>query len=228
MTSIDRLTSLCSPPPTAPSTDWPSIEQSLGMPLPTDYKQIADTYGPGAFCDFLHLYHPHATTPWTSITGSMPDTIRAQLQHDRDGGTYPVPHDPRHLFVMGVTDNGEYLFWLTEPSADPEKWTMAANEARGPRWYTYNGGLADFLTAVLSGRVTVPLFPDGLLAHGVSFTPTTPAETPTTADTAPQPAASTTTDTNDIRAWARANGYDVPDRGRLPVAILEAWKATHP
>ncbi|MEU2245214.1 hypothetical protein ABZ572_38205, partial [Streptomyces sp. NPDC018338] len=63
MTGIDRLTSLCSPPPTAPSTDWPSIEQSLGMPLPTDYKQIADTCGPGAFCGFLHLYHPHATTP---------------------------------------------------------------------------------------------------------------------------------------------------------------------
>ncbi|MEU2245163.1 hypothetical protein ABZ572_37935 [Streptomyces sp. NPDC018338] len=31
-----------------------------------------------------------------------------------------------------------------------------------------------------------------------------------------------------MRAWARANGYDVPDRGRLSVAILEAWKVTSP
>ncbi|MFD8975488.1 histone-like nucleoid-structuring protein Lsr2 [Streptomyces sp. NPDC059593] len=66
-------------------------------------------------------------------------------------------------------------------------------------------------------------FPDSLLTQGVSFTPTTPAP-PTTIGTAPQPPTSTTADTNDIRDWARANGYDVPDRGRMPVAILDAWK----
>ncbi|MGW9033762.1 hypothetical protein ACWGQ4_02320 [Streptomyces sp. NPDC055721] len=174
MTSIDRLTDLCPAPPTAPSTDWPSTEHPLGMSLPTDYKQIADTYGPGAFCSIIHLYHPHASTPWTSITGSMPSTIRTQLQHDRDSGTYPVPYDPQRLFVMGVTDNGEYLFWVTEPTNAPEKWTIAANEARGPQWYTYNGGLAAFLTAVLSGRETVPLFPDSLVTQGISFTPHNP------------------------------------------------------
>ncbi|MEU1863619.1 Lsr2 family DNA-binding protein [Streptomyces gardneri] len=59
------------------------------------------------------------------------------------------------------------------------------------------------------------------------FTSTTPAP-PTTIDTAPQPPTSTTADTNDIRAWARANGYDVPDRARLPVAILDAWKSRKP
>lgn len=85
---------------------------------------------------------------------------------------------------MGVTDNGEYLFWVTEPADAPEKWAIAANEARGPRWYIYDGGLADFLTAVLSGRETVPLFPDSLLTQGVSFTPTTPAPTPTPIDSA--------------------------------------------
>ncbi|MFC9705228.1 histone-like nucleoid-structuring protein Lsr2 [Streptomyces sp. NPDC056943] len=31
------------------------------------------------------------------------------------------------------------------------------------------------------------------------------------------------------RAWARAHGYDVPDRGRMPVAVLDAWrKARNP
>ncbi|MFE5592943.1 histone-like nucleoid-structuring protein Lsr2 [Streptomyces sp. NPDC056549] len=224
MTSIDRLTDLCPPPPTALSTNWSSTEQALGMQLPTDYKQIADTYGPGAFCGFLHLYHPYAPTQWTSLTGPMSATIRTQLQHDRDSGTHPVPHDPRHLFAIGVTDNGEYLFWLTEPADAPEKWTIAGTEARGPRWFTYAGGLADFLTAVLSGCETVPLFPDSLLAQGVFFSPTTAAPTSTSVGTAAQPPAGMTADSRDIRAWARANGYDVPDRGRIPVAILEAWE----
>ncbi|WMX48678.1 Lsr2 family DNA-binding protein [Streptomyces roseicoloratus] len=30
--------------------------------------------------------------------------------------------------------------------------------------------------------------------------------------------------TNEIRAWARANGYDVPDRGRVSATVIDAWK----
>ena len=31
----------------------------------------------------------------------------------------------------------------------------------------------------------------------------------------------------DIRAWARDNGYDVPDRGRIPADINSAYAAAH-
>ncbi len=41
-----------------------------------------------------------------------------------------------------------------------------------------------------------------------------------TAAGAPVPAPSTA----ELRAWARANGLDVPDRGRLRPEILEAWR----
>ncbi|MFC9796937.1 histone-like nucleoid-structuring protein Lsr2 [Streptomyces sp. NPDC057695] len=30
--------------------------------------------------------------------------------------------------------------------------------------------------------------------------------------------------TGSVRVWARANGYEVRDRGRVPLAILEAWE----
>ncbi|CAN5160704.1 Lsr2 family protein [soil metagenome] len=33
-------------------------------------------------------------------------------------------------------------------------------------------------------------------------------------------------DANEIRAWARENGYEVGDRGRIPVALREAYEAT--
>jgi hypothetical protein len=29
-----------------------------------------------------------------------------------------------------------------------------------------------------------------------------------------------------IRAWAKKNGYQVSDRGRLPAEVLQAWEAT--
>ncbi|MFI1815140.1 histone-like nucleoid-structuring protein Lsr2 [Streptomyces sp. NPDC020422] len=226
MTSIDRLITTCPPPspPTTTYTDWPAVEQQLGMPLPTDYKQIADTYGPGTFCGFLHLYHPHAHTTWTSLTGPMPSTIRAQLQQEHEQDTPPLPADPQELFPMAVTDNGEYLFWVTRPATSPDAWTVAVNQARSFRWHSYDGTLADFLTAVLSGREIVPVFPSSLLDHGTFFTPLTPAANPTAEQ--PQPS-STMASSSDIRAWARDHGYEVPDRGRIPIEILDAWQAAN-
>nr|WP_321572577.1 histone-like nucleoid-structuring protein Lsr2 [Parafrankia colletiae] len=35
-------------------------------------------------------------------------------------------------------------------------------------------------------------------------------------------------DAGRIRVWARRNGYDVGDRGRIPREIVEAFEAAHP
>ena len=34
-------------------------------------------------------------------------------------------------------------------------------------------------------------------------------------------------DTSDIRAWARANGHDVNERGRIPAAVVAAYEAAN-
>ena len=31
----------------------------------------------------------------------------------------------------------------------------------------------------------------------------------------------------EIRDWARSNGHDVPDRGRIPAGVREAFEAAH-
>jgi hypothetical protein len=31
----------------------------------------------------------------------------------------------------------------------------------------------------------------------------------------------------DVRAWARENGHDVPERGRIPADVREAYDAAH-
>jgi ERCC4 domain/Lsr2 len=40
----------------------------------------------------------------------------------------------------------------------------------------------------------------------------------------PPPAREPGTAPGDIRAWARANGMDVPERGRIPVMVRQAWE----
>ena len=44
----------------------------------------------------------------------------------------------------------------------------------------------------------------------------------------PEPAATPAASTAEIRAWARAHGLTVPDRGRLRPEIHQAWRDAHP
>lgn len=39
--------------------------------------------------------------------------------------------------------------------------------------------------------------------------------------------ASTGLDLAAVREWARANGFQVSDRGRVPAKVVEAWVAAH-
>ncbi|WP_174552096.1 Lsr2 family DNA-binding protein [Nocardia sienata] len=223
-TGITDLVRVCAPPPEPVSVDWGAAENAVGLTLPADYKQLATVYGPGIFCAYLRVYHPHGPTEWIDLAGPMPATLRRQLRDDRDTGSVPVPHAPDSLLACGVTDNGEHLFWITEPADDPDGWRVAVNEARGPRWYAFDGCLTAFLAASFSGRIDVPLFPDGLLDDGVGFS-RDPEHQPTDSGSADLGSgAAQAVDSHVIRAWARANHYDLPDRGRIPAAITEAWE----
>ncbi|MEU4730799.1 histone-like nucleoid-structuring protein Lsr2 [Streptomyces sp. NPDC023588] len=224
MTDLSALIRLCPPPPTQPDpVDWDRVETELGLRLPEDYKRLASTYGPGRFGDYIGIHHPHGVTRYSNLTGPMPARIREYLQRDYDQGTYPVPYNPQHLFALGSTDNGEYLFWITEPEDSPDAWRIAVNEARGPQWFTYDGTLTAFLISVLTGTTDVPQFPDGLLNQPVGFTPSVPPPFEV-ADPPVRPPV----DTEDIRNWARANGFQVPPRGRIPREVREAWEQAHP
>ncbi|MYW65490.1 hypothetical protein GTY65_15690 [Streptomyces sp. SID8379] len=212
MTALDDLTRLCPPPAdTPPTTDWPATEAALGVHLPADYKWLCDTYGPGSFGDFIDVRHPLGSTEWLSLTGPMADTVGRRLLEARENGR-PVPHDPHSLFALGVT-NTHHLLWVTEPRDEPDRWRVAVSERDGPGWFTFEegSGLVASLTAVLSGRIRVPLFPEGL-PTGPSFAPST----------APRPGGQQ--DTNAIHAWARAHGYVVHNRGRVPASVREAYE----
>ncbi len=112
MTSLHSLTRLAPPPGSPRPTDWDAVESLLRRPLPTDYKQLVDIYGPGSFCGFLHLYTPRGNREAVDLTGPMPARLRGQLVKDRDSGTYPMPHRPEDLFAFGVTHDGSLTSFL--------------------------------------------------------------------------------------------------------------------
>ncbi|MGW7450064.1 Lsr2 family DNA-binding protein [Streptomyces sp. NPDC054787] len=122
--------------------------------------------------------------------------------------------------AIGGTEGGQKIFWITEPENAPDSWRVAINEAKGSRWFTYGGSLTHFLVALLSGAIDIPSFPN-LLGLPADFTPA--VHSFEVADPPMRPPV----DTEDIRNWARANGLQVPARGRIPREVREAWEQAH-
>ncbi|MGW2841008.1 Lsr2 family DNA-binding protein [Streptomyces sp. NPDC001493] len=220
MSTLERLGELC-PPPAArqPPVDWARVESVLGTPLPDDYKQLTTVYDPGCFAGYLWIYDPRHTSVHVNLVGPASDRLREQMRSDHARGICPAPVDPALLLPCGGTDNGERVFWVRDHRGRPDAWTIAVNEARGPRWFTFAGNLTTFLVSVLGGETAVPQFPGDLLDGGGDFVPSDLDQW-----YPPMPSVRPPVDLEAIRAWGRANGFDVPTRGRVPAGLREAWE----
>jgi hypothetical protein len=170
--ALDDLLGLVPPPAGArpavdwPAVDWPEVERALGVRLPADYKGIVEAYGPGQFDDFLTLYQP-ATRFLTIDLAYQAENRRAVLAQLLED----LPYAPEELLPVAGTDNGDIVYWVLEEPADPESWTITGNEARHTSWPRFDGGLAEFLYAVLSRRLSFPIFPDGFPSPAPRFQP---------------------------------------------------------
>lgn len=92
------------------------------------------------------------------------------LEYLRERGE-KLPFDTEELLPAAQSDNGDAIYWLRWPHDDPDRWTVVANEARGPSWVRFDGGLVAFLAAVLDRSFTVPIFPDDFPSEEPVFEP---------------------------------------------------------
>ncbi|MFB7779288.1 SMI1/KNR4 family protein [Streptomyces bauhiniae] len=143
------------------------MELELGFRLPRDYRELVDKYGPGSYAQFIHVFQPRSSFPAVDIRVAPTEILETLRFVEAQG--FPFPGALNSLFPIGVTDNGNYIFWRMDPRQFPEAWEIVVNEPRGDRWDFFNGNLTSFLGAVLSGTRRVPMFPGDLLEGQVSF-----------------------------------------------------------
>ncbi|GAA2532007.1 SMI1/KNR4 family protein [Winogradskya humida] len=157
---VERLTRAVAPPPRQePLPDWAGVESTLGFGLPGDYKELVDVYGPGKFDDFLAILQPHHEVQRLDLLHSVKETAELLEAYESSGETLPAPAD--RLLAVGLTDNGDTLYWLRDPLESPDQWRVAVNAARDfDEWFVFEGCLSDFLAAVLSRELVVPVLAD--------------------------------------------------------------------
>lgn len=153
------LLRIAPPPQRSPRPPvWVEVEAQIGSPLPQDYKWLVDTYGPGSFDGFIHVFQPSVP--------ALP--IQLEHQHERSTSTLEtlrdrgerIPYPTARLRPFARTDNGDTCYWLCLPEKQPDAWQVVVNEPRGTRWWHFDGGAVAFLVAVLSGEHLVEMFPD--------------------------------------------------------------------
>jgi hypothetical protein len=159
---LDNLVRIAPPPTgrqlTVPA--WSELEQRIGCGLPGDYKALVETYGPGIFGGFIHVFQPASPVPAIDLERQITDSAWALSELRKGGERIPYKLDePAEIIAVGRTDNGDILYLVRRPLGDPEAWTIAVNESRGEEWNEFAGGITDFLASALSGSRRYSVFP---------------------------------------------------------------------
>ncbi|MER6012892.1 hypothetical protein [Streptomyces bluensis] len=145
--------------------DWSRVEASLGHALPFDYKRLCEELPPGKFCDFFWILHP-VGSKGASMLGRSSELIEAVEEFIEDEDE--CPGESGRIFPCFVTDNGDVGYWIADTD-NPDDWTVAINEGRGPEWEPTELSLSAFLYQLLTGGYVSGLFPESLRSREPRF-----------------------------------------------------------
>ena len=152
--ALARLTTLL-PAPGAPepTPDWESAEEQLSTTLPSDFKELIDTYGGGLIDNYMLLLEPNSPNGVYDLLDLTAQREEANAALWEFGDRPPEMEDgDNRLVCWGTTDNGEYLFWLVRPGDTADQRTIMINSASGEDWERYELTVTQFLLDILSGE----------------------------------------------------------------------------
>lgn len=105
--------------------DWAAAEQQLGARLPADYKELAETFGPGMFGEWLWLMLPTGDGKYGE---DLLATWSRNLAHDTAGSAMWEPYGlhpkPGGLLEWGGTPDGQVMFYWAVEGDDPDRWPV--------------------------------------------------------------------------------------------------------
>ena len=169
---IAPASALGAPSSTPALVNWSDVQSRLGCGLPDDYKSLIETYVPGSFGGFIHIFRPSFPYPAIDLEEQIESSAAALKELQLGGERIPYRLDePSELMAVGRTDNGDVIYFVRQPLDDPNSWTIAVNEARGDEWDTFEGDITDFVASAISGARRFAVFPSSFPIDGPLFEP---------------------------------------------------------
>lgn len=158
--------------PEAIPVDWTAVEEWLGIKLPAAYKQLADTYGPLDFGEYIWIHVPCVQEgrfdygEWLRSTHREAHIALRELPQDRRPAVHP---EPGGLLAWGTTRGTDNLFWDTSSSTEPDEWTVVAHHTPGipgnglEAWHRYDLTFNEYLRHTVRETWEMPSPPGPLI-----------------------------------------------------------------
>jgi hypothetical protein len=138
---------------------WNQVATESGLRFPADYRDFVAVFGGGAVDDYLEIYTPPVPGSWRSgLLGWKKPLALDDDWHLRSLGRFVA--DPAHheMFGFAANGDGDDAVWSCG-SADPDEWKVLVG-ARHPEndspWSFFDGGMADFLLALIRREIDAP------------------------------------------------------------------------
>lgn len=139
--------------------DWAAVEASLGgLRLPTDYKDLVETFPTGRFQRFASVIRPgekgHAENEYLGYYRHRLEDMRSAREDENDPATFPYPIFPEEggLLPWGDGPRGELFFWLTR-AKDPSDWSVVVADQTWTDWNELPGTMCYVLNEMVSNRL---------------------------------------------------------------------------
>jgi len=142
--------------------EWRSLQQHLGLGLPSDWHDFGRYYGTGRFRDndrlIMNVFNPFASNVLHEI-GQYCDFFReAKGIIGPDEVPYGIFPERPGLLPWGDDHSGGRLCWLT--IGPPDQWPVIVNPPRDNYYEQFDMPMTSFLAACFRREITCVLWAD--------------------------------------------------------------------
>jgi hypothetical protein len=172
-TPLTRLVRLAPPVLTPSPVDWGVVEGQLGVSLPQDYKELADTYGGGEFDGHIGLCVPGASHTDADLVvfndGHMADY--EDLWELNGSRPAMLAQEGVLLITWASTIDADDLNWLIRPGERPDDWPIVVLNDDLTIHETFPMTCTRFLADLLAGDIESDILSSGLTPPSHTFRP---------------------------------------------------------
>lgn len=171
---LEKLLKILPPPAilseAGDAVTWPSIDDKTKFP--NDYIEFVRNYGLGRISNFISFFHPFTSNfdlNFFEQKKIILEDFEFLNKEQPDSFNYVIYPQENGLLPIGVTDNGDYIFWVVNDSQKPELWTMAIVASRSPDIEYFDKNLTNFLYELLNGDISPESFPKNYISDHICF-----------------------------------------------------------
>ncbi|WP_431683796.1 SMI1/KNR4 family protein [Kitasatospora sp. KL5] len=134
---------------------WELAPQQVGVQFPSDFRDFIEAYGSVEFSGGLVVVAPQLGEKAIDAYIDDNKAVGESLEQwygllPENGRPYEPFPAPGGLLLWGNDLSANYFFWDTSDS-DPERWPVVIWYYGSEPLETFNGGVSDFLTSLLTG-----------------------------------------------------------------------------